>query len=120
MQNTDYLIIRPGFILNPDPDFPFSPPDWRQEEAIAVAQSMNIEMDNERWEIIRALQEYFAHHERIRVRELLDALDEKFHYKGGARYLLQKFPGGAINQGCPIAGLSLPTGSCDLAYGTVR
>ena len=120
MRNTDYEVISPGFVLNSDPNFLYAPLDWNQKEAIKVAQSMNIEMDEERWEIVQAIQEYYARHDKIRVRELLDALGEKFHYKGGTRFLLRKFPGGPLNQGCRIGGVSAPTGSLDLAYGTVR
>lgn len=120
MQNIDYQVINPRFPQNSNPDFPFAPPDWNEKDATAVAQSMNIEMDEERWEIVRAIQKYCSKHEQIKVRELLDALDEKFHYKGGSRYLLRKFPGGPINQGFRIAGLTLPGNSNDTAFGSVR
>ena len=120
MRNTDYEVISPGFVFNPDPNFQFAPLDWSQHDGIRIAKSMNIVMDDERWEIVRAIQEYYARHDKIRVRELLDALGEKFHHKGGSRFLLRKFPDGPLNQGCRIGGLSAPTGSKDLAYGTVR
>jgi tRNA 2-thiouridine synthesizing protein E len=119
MKNTDYEVVRPGFIFNQDPDFPFAPPDWNREDALKIAKNMGIEMDSDRWEIVHALHEYYAHHEKIRVRELLDALDEKFHHKGGGRFLLQKFPNGPINQGCRIGGLTSPTGSTDSSFGSV-
>jgi len=120
MQNTDYEVVNPGFLFKPNSKFPFAPPDWREQDALLVAKQLKIDMDEEHWEIVRALQEYYFKHQRIRVRELLDALDEKFHYLGGAKFLLQKFPGGPINQGCCIGGLTSPSGTFDLAYGTVR
>ncbi|MDH5545985.1 MAG: TusE/DsrC/DsvC family sulfur relay protein [Gammaproteobacteria bacterium] len=120
MQNRDYEVVKPGFIFNTNPDFPHAPPDWDRDQAIEVARNLALEMSEGHWEIVRALQEFYASHERIRVRELLDALDERFHFKGGARYLLQMFPGGPLNQGCQIAGLTAPLGNVDKAYGTVR
>jgi tRNA 2-thiouridine synthesizing protein E len=119
MKNTDYLVVRPGFIFNEDPDFPHAPQDWNREDGLKIATQMDIEMDSDRWDIVRALQEYYAYHEKIRVRELLDALDEKFHHQGGARFLLQKFPHGPVNQGCRIGGLTPPAGSIDSSFGTI-
>ncbi|NIO43648.1 MAG: sulfite reductase, partial [Burkholderiales bacterium] len=67
----------------------------------------------------RALQEYFARHEytRINLRELHDALDEKFHGQGGIRYLYLLFPGGPVAQGCRISGLKAPVGAVDPGFG---
>ena len=56
----------------------------------------------------------------IKVRELLDALDEKFHGKGGLKYLYSLFPGGPVAQGCRIAGLQAPAGSTDMGFGSVQ
>ena len=71
---------------------------------------------------MRALQEYNARHAEggINVRELHDALDEKFHEKGGMKYLYGLFPGGPISQGCRLAGIEAPPGSTDTGFGSVR
>lgn len=53
------------------------------------------------------------------MRELHDALDEKFHWKGGIGYLYRLFPGGPIAQGCRIAGLRAPAGAVDRGFGSV-
>jgi tRNA 2-thiouridine synthesizing protein E len=69
--------------------------------------------------VVCALQEYFARHENqvSNLRELHDALEEKFHRQGGRRYLFQLFPKGPVLQGCRLAGLQVPAGHNDLAFG---
>ena len=56
---------------------------------------------------------------QINVRELHDALDEKFHLSGGMKYVYSLFPGGPIAQGCKLAGLQPPAGSIDKGFGSV-
>jgi len=107
--------------IAPDPRFPFAPPDWKRESAEAVARSEHLTLDDDHWEAVRGLQEFFARHESgaINLRELSDALDEKFHYKGGMKYLYTLFPGGPIAQGCRLAGLKPPAGAVDPSFGSV-
>lgn len=71
--------------------------------------------------MLAALQEYYARHEdgEIRRRALHDALEEKFHHKGGLKYLYTLFPRGPVAQGCRLAGLKPPSGSFDPSYGSV-
>jgi len=78
-------------------------------------------LSEDHWEAIRALQSFFARHEdtSINLRELHDALDEKFHQKGGIKYLYTIFPGGPVNQACKIAGITPPPGSANLSFGSV-
>jgi tRNA 2-thiouridine synthesizing protein E len=75
----------------------------------------------EHWDAVRALQEYYARHEGpgVNMRELHDALDEKFHRQGGIRHLYVLFPGGPIAQGCRMAGLKAPAGATDRGFGSV-
>jgi sulfur relay (sulfurtransferase) DsrC/TusE family protein len=67
------------------------------------------------------LQEYFAKHEPkdIHLRELHDALEEKFHRAGGIKHLYMLFPKGPIAQGCRVAGLAVPAGAIDRSFGSV-
>ena len=69
---------------------------------------------------MRALQEYFARNEVVNVRVLHDALDEKFHVKGGMKVLYEMFPGGPVAQGCRLAGLEAPAGAVDKSFGSVQ
>lgn len=114
-------IMHPGAAGRTDPDFPHAPRDWSKETAHERAGEEQLELVTDHWEVVRALQEYFAHHEsqEINVRELHDALDEKFHAKGGLRYLYQLLPGGPVAQGCRIAGLEPPPGAVDKSFGSV-
>ncbi|MDH4095162.1 MAG: TusE/DsrC/DsvC family sulfur relay protein, partial [Betaproteobacteria bacterium] len=80
-----------------------------------------LQLGDEHWTALRALQEYYARHETpgVNMRELHDALDEKFHARGGIRHLYALFPGGPIAQGCRIAGLKAPAGAMDRGFGSV-
>jgi len=123
MLNTMQTIVRPGYeagVLQ-DPDFPHAPLDWSRDIAVAQARAVNLELTEEHWQLIRALQDFYARHEEsaINVRELHDALDENFHARGGLRHLYTLFPEGPIAQGCRLAGLEPPAGAHDPGFGSV-
>jgi len=102
--------------------FPHAPLGWTPEGAASTATAEGLALGEDHWEALRALQSYFARHAgepAFHARELLDALDEKFHVKGGLRYLYQLFPGGPVAQGCRIAGLKAPAGATDKGFGSV-
>lgn len=102
--------------------FPYAPADWTEQDAVEVANKESLELGEDHWEMIRALQEYFARNAAtpmINKRELHDALEEKFHRQGGLRYLYRIFPGGPVAQGCRLAGLKVPEGAIDKAFGSV-
>ena len=94
--------------------------DWSEEDANAVATKEGINLTDDHFEVLHALQEFYSRNEikHINMRELHDALDEKFHYKGGLKYLYDLFPGGPIAQGCKIAGLQPPVGAIDKGFGS--
>lgn len=105
-----------------DPDFPHAPFDWTREETLKAAQNEGLELKEDHWETIRALQSYYAHHAddtTINLRDLHDALDEHFHPKGGVKYLYTLFPGGPIAQSCRLAGLKAPFMASDPSFGSV-
>jgi tRNA 2-thiouridine synthesizing protein E len=52
------------------------------------------------------------------MRELHDALDERFHASGGMKYLYRLFPRGPVAQGCRIAGLHSPANVVDRSFGS--
>ncbi|HID46754.1 MAG TPA: TusE/DsrC/DsvC family sulfur relay protein [Chromatiaceae bacterium] len=101
------------------PSFPNAPEDWSPETAMERAREEQLELSDDHWEELAALQEYYAKHERVNLRELSDALEERFHERGGKKYLFSLFPGGPIAQGCRLAGLDMPRGAIDQGFGSI-
>jgi TusE/DsrC/DsvC family sulfur relay protein len=102
-------------------DFPYAPDGWAQDAASNRASEEGIETDADHWAVVRALHEFFARHDEpsINSRKLHDALEEKFHPRGGMKYLFKLFPGGPVTQGCRLAGLEPPAGA-DKGFGSVQ
>ena len=114
-------------ILNPNADptdqqFPHAPKGWNPGIAQQYANENELQLAEDHWSTIRALQEFFARNidSRISARRIHDALNEKFHNKGGIKYVYELFPGGPINQGCRLAGLTPPAGALDKGFGSVQ
>ena len=101
--------------------FRHAPLDWSEEKARALAVQEGLSLGEDHWELVRALQEFYARHHNVAIhmRELQDALEEKFHYKGGMKYLFTILPGGPVAQGCRLAGLTPPAGATDRGFGSV-
>lgn len=121
VETTMYDIMHPTHGSDGNSDFPHAPKDWEISDTMEAAKAEGLLLDNDHWEVVRALQEYYDRHQdgRMLVRELHDALDEKFHSKGGTKYLLELFPGGPIAQGCRLAGLEPLAGAMDKGFGSV-
>jgi tRNA 2-thiouridine synthesizing protein E len=112
-------------ILNPnaaqhDAQFPHAPEGWSRAVAEEAAKTDGIELTDDHWQTIAALQAYYARSARPNVRELHDALDERFKTAGGIKYLYEIFPGGPVAQGCRFAGLEAPAGAADKSFGSVQ
>jgi tRNA 2-thiouridine synthesizing protein E len=112
-------VLHPGH--TGDSEFPHAGEDWNQQQAKNTATELDIELTGDHWQVIRALQEYYARHDSqgINKRELHDALDEKFHPQGGMKFLYKILPGGPVTQGCRLAGLKPPAGVTDKGFGSV-
>ena len=120
MAETMNEVMHPNLESEKDPAFPNAPEGWTRASAQAVAKEEGIELEEDHWEAVRALQDYFFKHDTIHIRELHDALDEKFHVKGGIKRLYLMFPGGPVAQGCRVAGLEPPAGAADQSFGSVQ
>lgn len=99
--------------------FPNAPAGWDIQSAEAAAESDGINLTQDHWDLIRALQEYYHKVEFPHLRQIKDALDEKFHSRGGMKYLYQIIPGGPVAEGCRLAGLAVPAGAIDKSFGSV-
>lgn len=96
------------------------PDEFTAESARITAAAEGLALSHDHIDVLYALREYYSQNElnRINMRELHDALDEKFHHKGGIKYLYNLFPGGPIAQGCRLAGLQHPAGALDKGFGS--
>jgi tRNA 2-thiouridine synthesizing protein E len=99
--------------------FPNAPKDWDISIAEAIAKEDGLTLNDDHWELIRALQEYYHKVEFPQLRQIKDALDEKFHSRGGMKYLYTILPGGPVAQGCRMAGLNVPAGAVDKSFGSI-
>ena len=99
----------------------YNPDNWTDKTAKNIALSEGIKLTDDHLNVLHALQEYYSRHEikQVNMRELHDALDEKFHHNGGMKYIYSLFPGGPIAQGCRLAGLKPPAGATDKGFGSV-
>ncbi len=106
----------------PNPDFPDAPMEFTRIEAMRIAHEEGLKLTEEHWDVVRALQHYYRQHADdtiINLRDLHDALDERFHPQGGMKYLYTLLPGGPIAQGCRLAGLKAPFIATNLGFGSV-
>lgn len=93
-----------GYIINID--------DWNVELAELIAQDENIEMNEDTWEVINFLRNYYEEYQiapgsRVLVKAIAKTLGAD---KGNSKYLYEMFPYGPAKQACKIAGLPKPTG----------
>lgn len=113
-------IMNPGAVRRASPAFPHAPDEWDEAVARQVADLEHLSLDDYHWDVIRALQAFFARNEDPNVRDLHDALEEKFHTVGGLKFLYQRLPGGPVAQGCRLAGLKAPAGARNPSFGSVQ
>lgn len=103
----------------PHSHFPHAPADWSESKARNIAAELQRPLTDDHWQLIRALQEYYAKAARPSLRQIKDALEERFHHKGGMKYLYEICPGGPVAEGCVLAGLEVPPGAVDKSFGSV-
>ena len=102
LNGNDIEIDNEGYLLNTD--------DWSPELAAVIARGENMELTEERLEIVHFVREHFEQRECIpELRTLLKTLRER-HGKEVAtrRYVYDLFPYGYGQQACKIAGMRKP------------
>ena len=85
---------------------------WNKELADLIAQDENIEMNDDAWEVVNFLRNYYDEYQIApAVRVLTKAVKKSLGpEKGNSKYLYELFPYGPAKQACKIAGLPKPTG----------
>lgn len=85
---------------------------WSQATAEEIAKEDGLTLNDNHWEIIMFLRDFYKEHEisppsnRLFVKAVKDAMGEE---KGNSIYLMQLFPGTPAKTACRIAGLPRPT-----------
>lgn len=84
--------------------------DWSSELAKVLAQSENIEMTDNHWEVVNFVRAFYLEFDTSpAIRALVKAMALKFGpEKGNSRYLQRLFPKGPAKQATKIAGLPKP------------
>ena len=86
---------------------------WSRELAGMIAESENIAMGDDHWEVVKFMRKFYEEYQiepaaRILTRAIKRTLGPE---KGASKYLYELFPDGPIRQASKIAGLPKPT-SC--------
>lgn len=86
--------------------------EWNEECAKQMAAADNAELNENHWEVINFLREYYDEYQIApAVRVLTKAIGKKLGKdKGNSKYLYELFPYGPAKQACKYAGLPKPTG----------
>ena len=86
--------------------------DWNEDVGGYLAQTENVTMTEQHWEVVNFLREYYNEFQIApAVRVLTKAIGKKLGPdKGNSQYLYELFPYGPAKQACKIAGLPKPTG----------
>ena len=85
---------------------------WNPELAVLIAEDEKIEMNDDAWEVVNFLRDYYEEYQIApAVRVLTKAVGKKLgKEKGNSKYLYGLFPYGPGKQACRYAGLPKPTG----------
>lgn len=84
------------------------PGDWNEDVARILAQDENIELNDDHWDVLRFMRDYYDEHQVI-----ADARFAIKHLAGRVGREAQKqlfvlFPYGYVKQACKIAGMRRP------------
>ncbi|OIP83421.1 MAG: sulfurtransferase TusE [Rhodobacterales bacterium CG2_30_65_12] len=86
--------------------------EWSPELAEIIAKNEELEMTDDRWEVVNFLRDYYEEYQIApAVRVLIKAAKKSMGPdKGNNKYMYELFPYGPAKQACKIAGLPKPTG----------
>jgi len=91
-----------GFLLDPD--------DWTEEIAKEIAVQEELELTEDRWNLVRLIREYYYENSSVpELRKILKQLKAELGpEKATRKYVYAQFPYGYGQQGCKIAGMRQP------------
>lgn len=103
-QGKFYETDEEGYLSEPD--------EWNPDVANYIAEKEEIKMNEQRWEVVNFLKDYYEQHQIVpTIKTLIEKMAKMFGpEKGNKKYLYDLFPGGPAKQACKIAGLPKPTG----------
>ncbi|MBE2241171.1 MAG: TusE/DsrC/DsvC family sulfur relay protein, partial [Burkholderiaceae bacterium] len=78
--------------------------DWTEDIGKAIAQTENVEMSPNHWEVVNFLRDYYNEYQIApAVRVLTKAIGKQLGPdKGNSKYLYELFPYGPAKQACKI------------------
>lgn len=81
------------------------PADWNEHVAEVLADSENIRLSHDRWDVLRFVREFYEAHRR--VPDAAYVIGHLAHRWGeqATRKLYELFPSGYVRQACKIAGM---------------
>jgi tRNA 2-thiouridine synthesizing protein E len=84
------------------------PGDWNEELAHVLAQEENIQLNDDHWDTIRFMRDYFEEHQVIAdARFVIKHLAERMG-RDAQKKLFELYPYGYVKQACKIAGMRRP------------
>jgi TusE/DsrC/DsvC family sulfur relay protein len=86
------------------------PSEWDENVALRLADSLSLEMNEERWEVVRIIRDYYEQTTCVpELRRVLKTLKEQFGKdKATRKHVYYLFPYGYGQQACKIAGMRKP------------
>jgi len=84
------------------------PGDWNEEVARALAQDENIQMNDDHWDVLRFMRDFYEEHQvAADTRFVIKHLAERMG-RDAQKNLFLLFPYGYVKQACKIAGMRRP------------
>ena len=84
------------------------PLEWTEEVAAELARQENIELNDDHWDVLRFMRDYYAEHQiAVDVRHVMKHLATK-HGAESRNMVFELFPYGYVKQACKIAGMKRP------------
>jgi tRNA 2-thiouridine synthesizing protein E len=105
VNGVSYEIDENGYLVNLE--------DWTEDVALKLAEEEEIEMNQQRWDLVKFLRNYYDEYQiapAIKVLTKAIASEQNIDKKEATEYLYGLFPKGPALQACKIAGLPKPTG----------